>query len=137
MNTTIRMASFLLLPLLVAAWGCEQVALVNRPDIEREGEYRGGRDYGRDTARDEIVGTVERVDRRDREIHVRTSEARTTVVRYDSGTVVVSRGRDLPVDDLRAGDLILVQARRDPRGDPHADVIRLRDRDRDDFGGRR
>ena len=134
MKPTIRMASFLLLPVLVAAWGCEQVALVKRPDVEREGEYRG-RDYGRDPARDEIVGTVERVDRRDREIHLRTPEARMTVVRYDSSTVVTNRGRDFPVDELRVGDLILVQVRRDARGDPHADVIRLRDRD--DVGLRR
>jgi hypothetical protein len=129
-----RMASFLLLPVLVAAWGCEQVALVKRPDIEREGEYRG-RDYGRDTARDEIVGTVERVDRRDNEIHLRTPEARTTVVRYDSSTVVMNRGRDFPVDELRSGDLVLVQLRSDSRGERYADMIRLRDRD--DAGFRR
>ncbi|MGH7845347.1 MAG: hypothetical protein ACREQW_09270 [Candidatus Binatia bacterium] len=134
MKPMIRMGSFLLLPVLLAAWGCEQVALVKRPDIEREGEYRG-RDSGRDTARDEIVGTVERVDKRDREIHLRTPEARTTVVRYDSSTVVVNRGRDFSVDELRSGDVILVQARRDSRDGPYADVIRLRDRD--DVGLRR
>ncbi|HWP60964.1 MAG TPA: hypothetical protein VNL14_23915 [Candidatus Acidoferrales bacterium] len=124
----------ILTPLLFAAWGCESVALIGRPAIEREGEYRG-RDYGREAAREEVVGTVDRVDWRDREIHLRTPQARTAVVRYDSNTLVVGRGRDVRVEDLRAGDLVLVQLRRDSLGDPYADVIRLRDRE--DIGSRR
>lgn len=129
-------ASALVLSLVLVGMGCENTALLGRPDVDRGGGgYDRGRDYrGPDSARDEIVGTVERVDRGDREIHLRTSEARTAVVRYDSGTIVQHRGRDFRVEELRPGDLVLVQVRRDSRGDRYADVIRLRDRD--DIGRR-
>jgi hypothetical protein len=119
----------------MSAWGCEQVALVKRPDVERPGEYRGS-DAERGVSRaDEVAGTVERINRMDREIHLRTPDARTTVIRYDSSTVIANRGRNFPVDELRPGDLVLVQVRSDSRGERYADVIRLRDRD--DVGFRR
>jgi hypothetical protein len=134
MNQNIWPASGLVLALVLVGMGCENTALLGRRDIDRGGGYDRGREYdrgrdSRDSARDEMVGTVERVDRGDREIHLRTSEARTAVIRYDSGTIVQHRGRDFRVEDLRSGDLVLVQVRRDSRGDRYADLIRLRDRD--------
>lgn len=131
-----RIAYALVLPLTIAALGCESVALVGREDIDRRDVSRRDRVFrDRDLARDEIIGTVERVDRRDREIHLRTTEARSATVRYDSRTVVISRDRELAVEELRSGDLVLVQVRRDRSGDRYADVIRLNDRQ--ELGSRR
>jgi hypothetical protein len=119
---------------LTGSLGCEQVALVGRPDVDARGTER--RDLGRpgELDRDEIVGTVDRVDRSDREVVIRTTEGRTTRVRYDSGTIVRTRGRDMGVEDLRPGDLVALNVRRDSRGEQYADIIRMRDRE--DFGRR-
>jgi len=125
------------LPLIVAAWGCESVALIGRPDVdrgettslERRPDYRGDRDIrDRSVARDEVVGTVERIDERRNEIHLRTTDGRMTMVKYEPSTVVYARDRELRVDSLRRGDLILVRLDRNSRGEQYADVIRMNDR---------
>ncbi|HEU4343546.1 MAG TPA: hypothetical protein VFU31_18505 [Candidatus Binatia bacterium] len=127
------------LPLFVAVWGCESVALIGRPDIEsressleRRPDYRGDRDIrDRNVARDEVVGTVERIDERRNEIHIRTTEGRMTMVKYEPSTVVYARDRELRVDSLRRGDLVLVRLDRNSRGEQYADVIRMNDRGAD------
>jgi hypothetical protein len=116
---------------------CERVALMPRPEIDREGrpiERDSRRDsrldndrLQRNAARDEIVGTVERVDRSNNEIQVRTTDARVVVVKYDPATVVYERDRDVGIDALRPRDQILVQLSRNSRGEQYADTIRLND----------
>ncbi|MDX1488605.1 MAG: hypothetical protein R3268_10425 [Acidiferrobacterales bacterium] len=134
MNWNSRIAYVLVLPLTIAALGCESVALIGREDIDRRDVGRRDRDLrDRDLARDEIIGTIERVDRRDRELHLRTTDARTMTIQYSPRTVVISRDRELAVDELRRGDLVLVEVRRDRDGDRYADIIRLNDR-RQEFG---
>jgi hypothetical protein len=98
-----------------------------RSDVER-GRYDRGDARDRNIPRDEIVGTIQRVDERDRKIELRTSDGRLTTVRYDSGTRVYNRDRELQVESLRRGDIILVQLDRDARGDQYAYVIRMNDR---------
>lgn len=130
-----KMAILLFSALTLAA--CERVALMPRPEIDREGrpierdsrrESRIDNDrLDRSAARDEIVGTVERVDRSNNEIQVRTTDARTVVIKYDPATVVYNRDQDVGIDALRPRDQILIQVSRNSRGDQYADTIRLND----------
>ena len=151
MNLNLRLVYAVLFPVLIAISGCESIALMPRPDIDRNDGDRGDLDrrgsaqsdigpsresrgeiQNRDRSvtrdQDEVVGTVERVDTVNREIHVRTTEARSVAIRYEEGLMVQSRDRDIPVASLRRGDLILVQVSRTPRGERYADIIRINDR---------
>jgi hypothetical protein len=122
------------LPLVLGASGCENIGLINWDDpdrrrVERDRDHRISRDSrDRNLGRDEVVGTVERVDDRNNELHIRTTEGRVTVVQFDSGTIVYDRDRELRVRDLRRGDQVLVRVDRNSRGDQYAGVIRMNDR---------
>jgi len=111
---------------IFTASGCESIALWPRPDVDRRGIERT--QDGRGSAKDEIVGTVERVDRANNEIQLRTSEAKVIIIKYDPSTVVYSREREVGIDALRPRDLILVRVAKNPRGEQYADLIRLNDR---------
>src|SRR5919106_4595867 len=143
MNRTHWLARALLLTLTIAASGCESIALLPRPHIDdvegRRDDVQGRRverDRGvfpesrsREIPRDEIVGTVEQVDKSRNEIQLRTTEARVVVVKYHPSTLVYSREREVGVDALRPRDLILVRVSKTSGGEQFADVIRLNDRD--------
>jgi hypothetical protein len=125
--------------LTAGALGCERVALMPRRDVDRRdtpssGPYERERDLTREErdrdVKREVVGTVRRVDDRAREIHLLTTEGRDAVIKYDSRTAVSHRDRSLRVEDLRDGDLVLVEVARDARGDQYAEVIRMNDRTR-------
>ncbi|MGH7824237.1 MAG: hypothetical protein ACREQ7_03550 [Candidatus Binatia bacterium] len=130
----------LLFPMLLASWGCENIGLINRdaPDrrgrVDRDRDYRGDGYRDRNLARDEVVGTVERIDDRRNEIHLRTTGGRTMVIQYDPDTNVSNRGRELRVRDLRRGDQILVRLDRNSRGEQYAELIRMNDRNSDASG---
>jgi hypothetical protein len=132
MNWKNQVAYSLAFAVVIAAFGCENIAVRPRPDVDKGGidpsrEARGDvRD--RNSPRDEIVGTVQSIDERNRQIQLRTNEGRLTTIKYDSGTRVYSRDRELRVDSLSRGDIILVQVDRDSRGDQYAYVIRMNDR---------
>jgi len=129
MKKTPRPASgyriILLLAIFVAS-GCEPIALRPRPDVDRRGIERTPDDGG--SAKDEIIGTVERVDRTSNEIRLRTTEAKVIVIKYDQATRVYSREREVGIEALRPRDLILVRVAKTPRGEQYADLIRLNDR---------
>ena len=130
---------------LVSSVGCESIALLPRPaiddraDLSRRDSDRRERDLDRreldrrpesraDIPRpqaDEVTGTVQKVDQSRREIQLRTTEGRMIVIKYDPATVVYNREREMPVDDLRYGDLILIKVVKNSRGEQHADLIRL------------
>lgn len=123
---------------LVSSVGCESIALLPRPAIDdradisrrdldrRELDRRSAprADIPRPQA-DEVTGTVQRVDQSRREIQLRTTEGRMIVIKYDPATVVYNREREMPVDDLRYGDLILIKVVKNNRGEQYADLIRL------------
>jgi hypothetical protein len=96
-----------------------------------EGEFQSqnsncaASDGSRSQAADEVTGTVQKVDQNRREIQLRTTEGRMTVIKYDPATVVYNREREMPVDDLRYGDLILIKVVKNNRGEQYADLIRL------------
>jgi hypothetical protein len=50
------------------------------------------------------------------------------VFKYDPRTVVVNRDREFRVEDLRYGDVILVRAAQNSRGEQYAEYIRMNDR---------
>ena len=125
--------------LLLCSAGCESIALmprssiddradVNRGDLDRRDSERrpeNRADVTRPQAADEVTGTVQKVDQNRREIQLRTTEGRMTVIKYDPATVVYNREREMPVDDLRYGDLILIKIVKNNRGEQYADLIRL------------
>jgi hypothetical protein len=123
---------------LVSSVGCESIALLPRPaiddraDLSRRDLDRSGLDRRPESRADiprpqadEVTGTVQKVDQSRREIQLRTTEGRMIVIKYDPATVVYNREREMPVDDLRYGDLILIKVVKNSRGEQHADLIRL------------
>ena len=124
---------------LVSSVGCESIAVLPRPtiddradasrrdldrrELDRRPESRS--EIPRPRATDEVTGTVQRVDQSRREIQLRTTEGRMIVIKYDPATVVYNREREMPVDDLRYGDLILIKVVKNNRGEQYADLIRL------------
>jgi exosome complex RNA-binding protein Csl4 len=125
--------------LLLTSMGCESIALLPRPsiddraDISRRDLDRGANErrpenraeLPRQGATDEVTGTVQKVDQNRQEIQLRTTEGRMIVIKYDPATVVYNREREMPVDSLRYGDLILVKVVKNTRGEQYADLIRL------------
>lgn len=137
---TYRLAGLVLFPLIIVAAGCESIALMPRPDIDEparrvERERDIPRDSRSNVPRDEIVGTVERIDKGRNEIQLRTTDARVVTIKYDPSTLVYNRDREVGIDALRARDLILARVSRGSAGEQYADVIRLNDRG--DLGSRR
>jgi hypothetical protein len=132
-----RVAYVCLIPLTLAAAGCESISLISRGDPLARDEQRRDRDLDRnrearrdgdrDRFRDEIVGTVQRVDPDRQELQLRTTDGESTRVRYDLSTRVSHRGRDLRVEELRYGDLVNVELSRN-RGERYAAAIRMNDR---------
>ena len=131
-----------LLAFVLIASGCQSLALRPRPDTQARPEIdqrvieqesaKVERDLpktGREAVKGEIIGTVERVDRTDNQIRLRTTEAKLIVIKYDSTTRVYSREREVGVDALRPRDLILIRASKTSSGDQYADLIRLNDSD--------
>ena len=108
--------------LILGCAACETVALRPRPEIDKRDGAR------RDVPRQEIIGTVEQVDKARKEIQLRTTEAQLMLIKFDGATLVYRRERNVGIEALQPGDLILVQAVKNADGDPHADIIRMNDR---------
>jgi len=124
-----RVASVNYVVLMIAifvASGCESIAVRPRPDVDRR-EIERTPD-ARDSAKIEIIGTVERVDKAKNEIQLRTTEAKVIVIKYNPATLVYSREREVGIEALRPRDLILVRVAKTPQGEQYADLIRLNDR---------
>ncbi|MGH7826988.1 MAG: hypothetical protein ACREQ7_17675 [Candidatus Binatia bacterium] len=127
--------------LIMMAWGCENIAVLPRKDISDDLKRRGGerdrvarertdrdRDIRESTLpRNEIVGTVQRIDESRREIQLRTTEGQTVRIKYDDNTAVFNRDRELRVASLNYGDQILVRLDSNSSGERYANVIRMND----------
>lgn len=110
------------LTFVLIASGCQSTALRPRPDVEQKR-------IEREAVKEEIIGTVERVDRTNNEIRLRTTEAKVIIIKYEPTTRVYIREREVGIDALRARDLILIRASKTSGGEQYADLIRLNDRD--------
>ena len=111
---------------IFTAVGCASIAVRPQPDVERR-EIERIPDAP-DSAKTEIIGTVERVDKIKNEIQLRTTEAKVIVIKYDPATLVYSRERQVGIEALRLRDLILVRVAKTSQGEQYADLIRLNDR---------
>ena len=116
---------FVLLVSFFAVSGCESIALSPWPDVGNRGTERSP---GSGVAKEEIIGTVERVDRAKNEIQLRTTEAKVIVIKYDPATRVYSREREVGIDGLSPRDLILARVSKTSQGESYADLIRLNDK---------
>ena len=83
----------------------------------------------------EVVGEVEYVDSRAREIEIRTDDRRTAMVRYDNRTQVLYRQRNYAVENLEPGDYIAARVQQDRDGRNYTDTITVRESVQD-RGGR-
>ena len=128
----------ILLGFIFTAVGCASIAVPPQPDVDRREIERTPpveqtppverTPDARDSAKTEIIGTVERVDKIKNEIQLRTTEAKVIVIKYDPATLVYSRERQVGIQALRLRDLILVRVAKTPQGEQYADLIRLNDR---------
>jgi hypothetical protein len=119
--------SFLGIVLLsaLALAGCHELG-----HIDGVGDYGGTTNPNRD-----VVGEVQYVDPRAREIEVRTDAGRTAVLRYDDRTQVVYRQRNYPVANLERGDYIAARVQQDRDRRDYTDTITVRESVQD-RGGR-
>ena len=103
---------------MVASVGCSDhnVSLVGRDTLPARASK---------TVRNEMVGTVARVDAGSNEIHLRASPGHPGMVTYSAETRVMYLGRVYPVSQLRLGDVVAMQLNQDARGNPHTHAIRL------------
>jgi hypothetical protein len=98
--------------LLLGVPGCmENIALIGRPTIE---EGQG-----------DLVGEVDRVDLASRRLYLRPQGTDRRVIALSADAHVLDRGREYPVARLKAGDVVAMQMKRDARGEPYADLIRI------------
>jgi exosome complex RNA-binding protein Csl4 len=101
------------------------------------GHVVGLGDYG--SSSNDIIGEVQYVDTRAREIEIRTDSGRTSVVRYDNNTQVTYRQRNYSVDNLERGDYVAARVQQDRDGRPVTNSITVREsvQDRGYSGGGR
>jgi hypothetical protein len=116
MNIDKYLASLLLAGAVFSGVACENIALIRRNPPEAR----------RDVI--EIVGKVEDVDTRAREIYVRTGPGATRTVRYGADTRLIIRGREYPVSELRRDDEVALHLARSSPSKEYVNVIRVRDR---------
>jgi hypothetical protein len=117
-------AGFALVFALTVFTGCSDnnIALVGRDTLPGRGIL---------PIPDELVATVERLDTSSSEIHLRETDSRSRVIGYNADTRVVYRGREYPVAQLEAGDVVAMQLKQDSRGNSYTDLIRVQENIRD------
>jgi len=101
------------------------------------GHVDGLGDYG--SSGSEVVGEVQYVDTRAREIEIRTDSGRTSVLRYDDNTQLVYQQRNYPVANLERGDYVAARVQQDRDGRYVTNSITVREsvQDRGHSGGGR
>ncbi len=124
MNSINRaVSSFALALALTASAGCgDNIALIGRPSLPGPASA---------LSQDELVATVEWLDTSSRKINLRPNSGRTRVVGYNADTRVIYRGREYPVSQLEAGDIVAMHLKQDSRGNSYTDLIRVQENIRD------
>jgi hypothetical protein len=113
------------------------MVLAGCPELSQIGGLDGlGGGYGGASGTD-VVGEVEYVDSRAREIEVRTDRGRTAILRYDDRTQVIYRQRNYSVSNLERGDYIAARVRQERDGKDYTDTITVRESVQDRSGSAR
>jgi exosome complex RNA-binding protein Csl4 len=98
------------------------LALTGCDELARVGDLGNYGSLGSD-----LVGEVENVDTRAREIEIRTDSGRTAVVRYDDRTQVIYQQRNYSVANLEPGDYVAARVQQDRNGQNYTDTITVRE----------
>jgi len=98
------------------------LALTGCDELARIGDLGNYGSLGSD-----LVGEVENVDTRAREIQIRTDSGRTSVVRYDDRTQVIYQQRNYSVANLEPGDYVAARVQQDRNGQNYTDTITVRE----------
>lgn len=98
------------------------LALTACDELARVGDLGNYGSLGSD-----LVGEVENVDTRAREIEIRTDSGRTSVVRYDDRTQVIYQQRNYSVANLEPGDYVAARVQQDRNGQNYTDTITVRE----------
>ncbi|HEY2919958.1 MAG TPA: hypothetical protein VGK77_13310 [Candidatus Binatia bacterium] len=106
-------------------WGVLSLGSLALAGCHELGHVDGLGDYGSSSS--DLVGEVQYVDTRAREIEIRTDSGRTSVVRYDNNTQVTYRQRNYAVDNLERGDYVAARVQQDRDGRPVANSITVRE----------
>ena len=101
------------------------------------GHVDGLGDFGGIGGSNDVIGEVQVVDTRAREIEIRTDSGRTSVLRYDNNTQVIYRQKGYAVSNLEKGDYVAARVQRDRDGQNFTDTITVREtaQDRGYSGG--
>ena len=100
---------------ILAVTGCNEL-----------GQLGGLGDYGV-FGNNDVVGEIQYVDSRAREIEIRTDSGRTSVVRYDDRTQVIYQQRNYSVANLEPGDYVAAQVQQDRDGRAYTNTITVRE----------
>ena len=98
------------------------LALTGCDELARVGDLGNYGSLGSD-----LVGEVENVDTRAREIEIRTDSGSTSVVRYDDRTQVIYQQRNYSVANLEPGDYVAARVQQDRNGQNYTDTITVRE----------
>jgi exosome complex RNA-binding protein Csl4 len=98
------------------------LALTGCDELARIGDLGNYGSLGSD-----LVGEVENVDTRAREIQIRSDSGRTSVVRYDDRTQVIYQQRNYSVANLEPGDYVAARVQQDRNGQNYTDTITVRE----------
>lgn len=104
--------------------GLLSIVLLALPGCHELGHVDGSGDYGTGS---DVVGEVQYVDTRAREIELRTDSGRTAVLRYDNSTQVVYRQRSYAVSNLEPGDYVAARVERDRDGRNFTGTVTVRE----------
>jgi exosome complex RNA-binding protein Csl4 len=107
-------------------FGFLPVALLALAGCHEIGHVDGLGDYGTSSSTD-VVGEVQYVDTRTREIEIRTDAGRASVLRYDRNTQVIYRQKSYAVDNLEPGDYVAARVERDREGRNFTDTITVKE----------
>ncbi len=114
MKITGRVVTLLTLIYLTLA-GCHEL-----------GHIDGLGDYGKAPDND-VIGEVQFIDTRTREIEVRADSGRTVTMRYDNNTQVIYQQRNYPVANLEPGDYVAARVEQERDGRYFTPTITVRE----------
>ena len=107
---------------LLAFAGCHELG-----HVDGLGDFGGLGGMGGIGGNSDVIGEVQYVDGRAREIGILTDSGRTSVLTYDNNTQVIYRQKNYAVANLEKGDYVAARVQRDRDGRSFTDTITVRE----------